>query len=123
MIIEALVGTLIPVVSEGLKQAVVSWFGGVKPTTIDEQIKLDKNEIEKLEALAKMDQPGGVPSQWVIDLRASARYIMAGVVIVAGVATIFYPVPPEIQMVALEASNIVFGFLFGSRIVAGWKGK
>ncbi len=123
MILEALVGTLIPVVSEGLKQAVVSWFGGVKPTTIDEQIKLDKNEIEKLEALAKMDQPGGVPSQWVIDLRASARYIMAGVVIVAGVATIFYPVPPEIQKVALEASNIVFGFLFGSRIVAGWKGK
>ena len=123
MILEALVGTLIPVFSEGLKQAVVSWFGGIKATTIDEQIRLDKNEIEKLEALAKMDQPGGIPSQWVIDLRASARYIMAGAVILAGVSTIFYPTPPEVQKVAFEASNIVFGFLFGSRIVAGWKGK
>jgi hypothetical protein len=121
MIIETIIAALVPVAAEGIKSAINKWTGGVKPLNIDEQIKLDQSEISKLEAVAKLDNPGGTPSQWVIDLRASARYVAAGVVILGAIAVMFTTTPVEIQKMSLEAANIVFGFLFGSRIVANFK--
>jgi hypothetical protein len=121
MIIETIIGALVPVAAEGIKSVINKWTGGVKPLNIDEQIKLDQSDIAKLEAVAKLDSPGGTPSQWVIDLRASARYVAAGVVIVGAIAAMFTNTPVEIQKMSLEAANIVFGFLFGSRIVTNWK--
>lgn len=118
MIIESIIGALVPVGVEGIKQLMTNFFGGVKATSIDDQIKLDANEIEKIKAIAELDKPIGQPSQWVVDLRASARYIGALAVIVVGISTLYAPVDVRIQAIALEASNIAFGFLFGSRIVA-----
>lgn len=121
MIIETIIAALVPVAAEGIKSAINKWTGGVKPLNIDEQIKLDQSDISKLEAVAKLDNPGGTPSQWVINLRASARYVAAGVVILGAVAAMFTSTPVEIQKMSLEAANIVFGFLFGSRIVANFR--
>lgn len=122
MILETVIGALVPVLAECIKGAAHKFFGGgVKATTIDEQIKLDASEIERLKAVASLDTPGGTPSQWVIDLRSSSRYVFGGAVIVAAIGTMYVPVPPEIQRVAFESANVVFGFLFGSRVVAGWK--
>ena len=123
MLIETIVGALLPAAIEGGKQLLSKWIGGVRPTTVDEQIKLDQNEILRIEALAKLDTPVGTPSQWVIDLRASARYIGALVVIAVGISTLYVPVSDEIRTLAIEAANIAFGFLFGSRIVAAWNKK
>lgn len=123
MLLETIIGALLPVAVESGKQLVTKWVGGVKPTTIDEQIKLDQNEVARIEALAKLDTPIGTPSQWVIDLRASARYLGALLVIGVGISTLYYPVSDQIRTLALEAANIAFGFLFGSRIVAGWAKK
>jgi hypothetical protein len=123
MIVETIIGALIPAVIEGGKQLLSKWIGGVRPTTVDEQIKLDQNEISRIEALARLDTPVGTPSQWVIDLRASARYVGALVVIAVGVSTLYIPVSDEIRTLAIEAANIAFGFLFGSRIVAAWGKK
>jgi hypothetical protein len=95
--------------------------GGVKPISVDEQIKLDTNEINKLQAIAQLDNPYGTPSQWVIDLRASSRYLGALFVIVVGIGTLFLSVTPEIQRIGIEAANIAFGFLFGTRIMANLK--
>ena len=119
MIIESIIGALVPVGVEGIKQLMTNFFGGVKATSIEDQIKLDANEIEKIKALAELDKPIGQPSQWVVDLRASARYIGALAVITVGISTLYAPVDVRIQAIALEAANIAFGFLFGSRIVAG----
>lgn len=121
MIIESIIGALVPVGVEGVKQLMTNFFGGVKATSIDDQIKLDANEIEKIKALAELDKPIGQPSQWVVDLRASARYIGALAVIVVGISTLYAPVDVRIQAIALEAANIAFGFLFGSRIMANLK--
>ena len=121
MIIESIIGALVPVGVEGIKQAMTRFFGGVKATSIDDQIKLDNNEVEKIKALAELDKPIGQPSQWVVDLRASARYIGALAVISVGISTLYVPVEPEIKVIALEAANIAFGFLFGSRILAGFR--
>lgn len=123
MIIESLLGALVPVGIEGIKQVIARFFGGVRATTIEDQIKLNTNEIEKIKALAELDKPFGQPSQWVVDLRASARYLGALSVIVVGISTLYAPVPAGIQAIALEAANIAFGFLFGSRIVANLNPK
>jgi hypothetical protein len=119
MIFESIIGALVPVGIEGIKQLMTNFFGGVKATSIEDQIKLDDNEIEKIKAIAELDKPIGQPSQWVVDLRASARYIGALAVITVGISTLYAPVDVRIQAIALEAANIAFGFLFGSRIVAG----
>lgn len=121
MLLETIVGALVPIGVEGIKQAIGKWAGGVKPVTVDEQIKLDEAEVRRLEAVAKLDTPIGQPSQWVVDLRASARYIGALLVIAVGVSTLYVPVDVAIQQLAIEAANIAFGFLFGSRIIASFK--
>jgi hypothetical protein len=121
MILETILGALVPVGIDGIKSLIGMFTGGVKPLNVDDQIKLDQNEIAKLEAIAKLDNPYGVPSQWVIDLRASSRYLGALFVIVVGISTLFLPVAPEIQRIGIEAANIAFGFLFGTRIMANLK--
>jgi hypothetical protein len=121
MIIESIIGALVPVGIEGIKQVINRLTGGVKPTTIAEQIELEKIDISRIEAIARLDTPTGTPSQWVIDLRASARYIGALFVIAIGISTIFLNVPEQIQRIGIEAANIAFGFLFGSRIMANLK--
>lgn len=122
MILESIIGALIPVGIEGVKQVIGHLAGDVKPVSVDEQIKLDQSEIDRLKALALLDTPVGTPSQWVIDLRASSRYIGALVTIAVGLSTLYIPnLPKEVQVIGLEAANIAFGFLFGTRIVASKK--
>ena len=122
MLVETIIAALVPVASEGIKQGISKLMGGPQPTTVKEQIELGNHEIEKLKALAVLDNPGGTPSQWVVDLRGSARYLAAFAVIVVGIG---YPFSTgavtEIATAGLEAANIAFGFLFGSRVVSGWK--
>ena len=121
MILETIIGALVPVGIDGIKSLIGMFTGGVKPLNVDDQIKLDQNDIAKLEAIAKLDNPYGQPSQWVVDLRASSRYLGALFVIVVGIGTLFLPVAPEIQRIGTEAANIAFGFLFGTRIMANLK--
>jgi len=122
MLLTTLLSALLPVGVEGIKQVITTKLGGVKATTVDEQIKLDQNDVEKLKALAALDSPGGTPSQWVVDLRASARYVGALGVIAVGITSVFVPgIDAAVKIIALDAANIAFGFLFGTRIVASWK--
>lgn len=122
LLLTTLLSSLVPVGVEGIKQFIVAKAGGIKPTTVAEQIQLDDQDIKRLQAVAALDNPGGTPSQWVIDLRGSARYIAAGIVILGGMVVSFVPnVPTEIKMMCLEGANIAFGFLFGQRIVANFK--
>jgi hypothetical protein len=121
MIIESIIGALVPVGVEGVKQLITRITGGVKPATIEEQIKLDQSDIARIEALAKLDNPGGTPSQWVVDLRASSRYLGALIVIVVGLSTLYFSTTESIQRIGIEAANIAFGFLFGARIMANLK--
>lgn len=118
MIIETIIAALVPVAAEGLKSGLGKLFGGVKPATIDDQIKLDNNEIAKIKALGELDTPVGTPSQWVIDLRASSRYIAAWGCIGIGSYLLTIPV---LQVQGSELIGVAFGFLFGTRIVANWK--
>lgn len=116
-----IISALVPVAATGIGQLIAKFTGGVRPTTVEEQLKLDASEIDRMKVVAQLDTPIGTPSQWVVDLRASSRYIAAFVVIVLGLATLYIPVADAVRLIALEAANIAFGFLFGSRLVAVWK--
>lgn len=119
MLLNAILSAFVPAAIESGKQYVQAKLGGVRATTVDEQIKLDQNEVAKLEAVAKLDNPGGTPSQWVIDLRGSARYIAAILSILTGISAQFIPgLDVTIKLTALDISSVAFGFLFGTRIVA-----
>lgn len=92
--------------------------------SVDDQIKIQNADITKLEALAKLDNPAGTPSQWVVDLRASFRYIGAGLAIAAG---LFIVLTMSGNPVALDAGfqliSMPFGFIFGERLYLGLSGK
>jgi len=124
VLLTTLLSALLPVGVEGIKQVITTKMGGVKPTTVAEQIQYDEQEIKKLQAIAALDNPVGTPSQWVIDLRASTRYLASIFVITAGTALMFVPaISMEVKALGFEAANIAFGFLFGSRIVSGFAKK
>lgn len=108
---------------KGIGGAVSRKFFGL---SVDDQVKLENAAVERLRAIAALDQPGGVPSQWVIDLRASFRYVAAGVVILigAGLAYIGFAGKDETLMAAgLELAGMPFGFIFGERMWQGFKAK
>lgn len=122
MLVETILAALVPVGVEGVKQLIMKFTGGVKATTVAEQIQLDQSEVGKMQALAALDNPYGVPSQWVIDLRASSRYLGALAVITVGLSVLYIPgMPKEVVTISMEAVSIVFGFLFGSRILVSHK--
>lgn len=93
--------------------------------SLDDQLKLQAADIEKLKAVAALDTPVGTPSQWVIDLRASYRYICATLVILVGCAITgagIYTVDEVVITSGLELIGMPFGFIFGERMLLSLKG-
>lgn len=94
--------------------------------SIDDQIKLQNADIERIKALASMDSPIGNPSQWVVDLRASFRYIAAGVSITIGSCAIWFAskyANASIADIGLQLVAIPYGFVFGERLLLNLKGS
>jgi hypothetical protein len=121
-ILQNILAALLPVGVDAAKSVIGKYAGGVRPTNIDEQIKLDNSQVEKLKTLATLDNPYGTPSQWVIDLRASFRYIAAGIVISVGLGMQFFPAVSEvIKLAGLEYSGLAFSFIFGDRVYLNLK--
>lgn len=90
--------------------------------SVDDQIKLQNAEVAKLEALSRLDNPHGTPSQWVVDLRASFRYLAAGMVILVGGALVFTAKTDQVAALGFELVGMPFGFIFGERLYLGLKG-
>ena len=124
MILETIIlPALVPAAIDMIRTT-VNRVVGVKAQTVDEVIQLRNSEVEKLKALAEMDNPGGTPSQWVIDLRGSFRYILAGVTICSAVTTLYVPGVPEVLFdYSWQAASAVFSFLFGEHIMLRIKNK
>lgn len=109
---------LVPVASDAIRGMVARLTGGAgaKPQSVDEEIRLMEAEVKKLQALAELDRPSGNISQWVADLRASFRYIAAGVIILAATTTLFVPTPVELVDIVWQAAGSVWSFIFGDRM-------
>lgn len=121
MLETALLTALLPAGVEAVKGAFGAitrkWIG----LSVDDQIKLDSANVERLKALAALDNPVGTPSQWVVDLRASFRYLACGIFVVGGLSTIW--LAPEFVEMGLEAATMASSFIFGERMVLSLKAK
>lgn len=131
-LISLILPALLPALTDGLKGLAQRFFGGTKPIGVDEQVKLMNAEVGKLQALAALDAPSANISQWVADLRASFRYIAAGVIILGTLALVFVyfgmnyldaanaptlreNLEPIIDIFS-QMSASVFAFMFGDRM-------
>lgn len=120
LLLNTVISALVPVGVEGVKKVIENKFGSptVNPQTVAEKIQLDESEVKRLEAIAKLDQPGGTPSQWVVDLRAASRYVAAFIVLLGGFGLLAWvQLEAAVALIVLDAMGIVFGFLFGSRFL------
>lgn len=121
MILESLIAALLPAGIDAVKSVAGGLgrkFGGL---SVDDEVKLGSANVERLKALASLDSVSGTPSQWVVDLRASFRYIAAGVSIVGGI-TLFF-VNPLLSELAGQLVTLPFSFIFGERMYLNFKGK
>lgn len=95
---------------------------GAKPQNVDEYIKLQESDVKRMQALAELDKPAANISKWVADLRASFRYIGAGLIILAGAFIIVYDalspntVSAEAYTTVTTLMGSVFSFMFGDRV-------
>lgn len=110
-----LLSALAPAAVEAVKTLVGGISRRIGGLSVDDEIKLMGANVQKLEALAKLDEVKGTPSQWVVDLRASFRYIGAGIAIIGGLSTLF--VAPAVAPIGLEVAGAAFSFIFGERMV------
>lgn len=119
-----LASTALPIVVDFVKgigaAASRKWLG----LSVDDEIKLNASRVENLKALAELDKPYGAPSQWVVDVRGSFRYIAAAILVLGGALLGFYgAVEGVTDLVAtgVELASLPFGFIFGERLVLSFK--
>ena len=114
----------VPIITDLLKSmgpAVSRKFFGV---SVDDEIKLKEADTNRLKAIAELDNPSGTPSLWVVNLRASFRYLSAGGLIIGGLgiaAAGVYSANPVLIASGIEMAGFPFGFIFGERLVLSYK--
>lgn len=124
MLLEVLLPAVLPAAIDAAK----SLFGGlgrkIGGLSVDDEIKLNTSNVDRLKALAELDTPTGTPSQWVVDLRASFRYIAAGVSILTGAYIGYkYAAVPAALDLAGQLIASPFSFIFGERLYFGLTGR
>jgi hypothetical protein len=119
MIETAIISALLPAGVEAVK----TLFGGISRKvgglSVDEEIKLSEATTSRLKSIAELDNPHGTPSQWVVDLRASFRYIACGVFVVGGLSLAAFV--PSMGALGLEAAISASSFIFGERMMLSLK--
>ena len=117
-LLSLLLPSLVPVASDAVRGIIAKFTGGAGaiPQNVDEEIRLMNAKTENLKALAELDKPMGNISQWVADLRASFRYLAAGIIIVSAVSTLYLPMDIVTADIAWQAAGSAFSFIFGDRM-------
>jgi hypothetical protein len=110
---------LVPAFTDGVRGIFAKFTGGAggQPQNMQVRIQLIQAETEKLKALAALDTPSGEPSKWIVDLRASYRYVIITFILLA---TIFVVYSPGIQLgivsVFLDMTGACMSFIIGERM-------
>lgn len=131
-----ILAALLPAGVDILKDSAAAISRRIVGLSVDDEIKLKDADVARLTALAALDNPYGTPSQWIVDLRASFRYIAAAVLILAGIIIMGvgadqYLNPTEmvnadlawaIILLGAETAGAPFSFIFGERMWTGLKG-
>jgi hypothetical protein len=111
---------LVPAFADGARGLIAKFTGGAggQPQNMQERIELMKAESEKLQALAALDTPTGEPSKWIIDLRASFRYIIISSIMIFTAIVVFNPdiVGATVVAVFLDMTGACMSFVIGERM-------
>lgn len=97
MELAAILATILPALLPSGIDALKGLFGKITgidpsaPKSVGEKIQLMNADTDRLKALAELDKPVGEPSQWVIDLRASFRYLAVAFIVLATIVYNFIP--------------------------------
>ncbi len=121
-ILESLIlPAVLPALIDGLKNLAGGVSRRIGGLSVDDQVKLQSADVAKLEALAKLDEVKGTPSQWVVDLRSSFRYLAAGLSILGGMYLVYSN--PALVELGSQLISAPFAFIFGERLYMGLSGK
>jgi len=124
-IVSLILPALVPAFADGARGLIAKFTGGAggQPQNITERIELMKAEAEKLQALAALDSPTGEPSKWIIDLRASFRYIIISSIMIFTAVVVFNPdiVGATVVAVCLDMTGACMSFVIGERMYLSLK--
>lgn len=118
--LEIILPAVLPAAIDGLKSLFSGIGRRVGGVSVEDQLKLQDGDLKKLDALSRLDEVKGTPSQWVVDLRASFRYIAAGASILGGFIGLANGLEAEIAGQFISAP---FAFIFGERLYFGLTGR
>lgn len=125
MILESLLLSAgLPILVDLIKQAAPALSRKFIGVSVDDQIKIEDAAARKLTALAALDTPGGTPSQWVIDLRGSFRYIFSALMVLVGAGLAIYGAmdnDAELVEGGLTLATSPGGFILGERLMLSFK--
>lgn len=113
-----------PMLTDVVKRIVGKFTGGAQPQTVDEQVKLNDSDTQKLQALSSLDKADGA-SLWVVNLRASIRPIIAIIVTVTWAIVVVgdIAVDDSVYRLVVDAAASVWFYLFGERMYMGLDGR
>jgi hypothetical protein len=119
-IVSLILPALVPAFADGARGLIAKFTGGAggQPQNIKERIELMQAEAAKLQALAALDSPSGEPSRWIIDLRASFRYIIISAIMLFTAIVVFNPdvVGATVVAVFLDMTGACMSFVIGERM-------
>lgn len=111
---------LVPAFADGARSLIAKFTGGAggQPQNMKERIELMKAESEKLQALAALDTPTGEPSKWIINLRASFRYVIISSIMIFTAIVVFNAdvVGTTVVAVFLDMTGACMSFVIGERM-------
>jgi hypothetical protein len=119
-IVSLILPALVPAFADGARGLIAKFTGGAggQPQNIKERIELMQAEAAKLQALAALDSPTGEPSKWIVDLRASFRYIIISSIMIFTAIIVFNPdvVGATVVAVFLDMTGACMSFVIGERM-------
>ena len=117
-LLTTVVPALLPAVGDGVRGIIAKFTGsaGAAPQNVEEQVTLIEAQTRQLQVIAELDKPQGNISQWVANLRASARYIAVFLVIFNGMLQAGFNDNEAMVILSLDMASSGFFFLFGDRV-------
>ena len=124
-ILSSVLGMAMPALTDAFSSIVQRLTGGsgALPKNVDDVIKLQTADVERLKALAELDKPEGNVDRWVANLRASFRPIIAVSAFAIGVSTMFVKdLDPDVAANIFSLATMVTSYMFGERFIFGSRG-
>ena len=120
-ILSLILPALVPAFTDGVRGIFARLTGGAggQPQNVQERVQLMEAEAQKLQAMSALDGTvTGQPAQWIVDLRASFRYVIISAILLFTGVIVFYPniVGASVIAVFLDMSGACMSFVIGERM-------